>query len=66
MSQIATVERSPEKAGVGDSIPSLATIPINKLGAQVQESLSPRLAHDSSSVGVLSDTGPFRKQPSAE
>ena len=26
MSQIATVERSPEKAGVGGSIPSLATI----------------------------------------
>ena len=26
MSQIATVERSPEKAGVGGSIPSLATM----------------------------------------
>ena len=31
MNQIATIERSPEKAGVGGSIPSLATIPFNNL-----------------------------------
>ena len=36
MNRIATVERSPEKAGVGGSIPSLATILLKLLRAALR------------------------------
>jgi hypothetical protein len=40
-------DAGPEKAGVGGSTPSLATIQINQLGRNHRKAFSPVSAHDS-------------------